>query len=234
MTRLLVHVEGETEEAFVREVLRPHLISAGYLQVDARIVGNSRQRDRRGGIQGWPTVRRGIVNHLRQDGGVLVTTMVDYYALPSAGPNAWPGRAVPATLSMTDKAETVHQAVSADIDAEMGWAPNRSRFKPFVVMYEFEGLLFSDVDRFAAGIGRPELAPRFLEIRNQFESPEHINDSPQTAPSKRILSIHPEYEKPLLGCLAALEIGLDGVRNSCAMFDRWLAALEEWPDSLDS
>lgn len=231
MARLLVHVEGETEETFVREVLRPHLVGVGYVQVDARIVGNSRQRDRRGGIQGWPTVRRGIVNHLKQDVGVLVTTMVDYYALPSAGPNAWPGRAVPQTLPMAEKAERVHQAVSDDINGEMGWAPNLSRFKPFVVMYEFEGLLFSDADRFAAGIGKPELAPRFREIRDQFETPEHINDSPQTAPSKRILDIHPEYQKPLLGSLAALEIGLAGVRQSCVMFDRWLTELEEWANS---
>ena len=30
MTRLLIHVEGETEEAFVNEVLGPHLYSCGY------------------------------------------------------------------------------------------------------------------------------------------------------------------------------------------------------------
>ena len=38
MTRLLIHVEGETEETFVREVLRPHLCNNGYLAVSARLL----------------------------------------------------------------------------------------------------------------------------------------------------------------------------------------------------
>src|SRR5256885_1583241 len=49
MARLLIHVEGETEETFVNEVLAPHLLSFGYESVSARLIGNARQRDRRGG-----------------------------------------------------------------------------------------------------------------------------------------------------------------------------------------
>ena len=48
MTRLLIHVEGETEESFVNEVLAPHLYTHGYGLVSARLLGNARQRDRRG------------------------------------------------------------------------------------------------------------------------------------------------------------------------------------------
>ena len=33
MARLLVHVEGQTEEAFVNEVLREHLVGVGYESV---------------------------------------------------------------------------------------------------------------------------------------------------------------------------------------------------------
>ena len=36
MARLLVHVEGETEETFVDAALKPHLIRYGYTQVSAR------------------------------------------------------------------------------------------------------------------------------------------------------------------------------------------------------
>ena len=39
MDRLLIHVEGQTEEDFVNEVLRNHLVAKGYHSVDARIVG---------------------------------------------------------------------------------------------------------------------------------------------------------------------------------------------------
>lgn len=53
MARLLVHVEGETEESFVNEELAGHLHGFGYTKVSARLVGNARQRDRRGGIRAW-------------------------------------------------------------------------------------------------------------------------------------------------------------------------------------
>ena len=48
--RLLVHVEGETEQSFVNEVLASYLMDHGYSAVSVRIVGNARQRIRRGGI----------------------------------------------------------------------------------------------------------------------------------------------------------------------------------------
>jgi hypothetical protein len=92
MARLHIHVEGETEETFVNEILGPHLYRRGYVKVSARLVGNARQRDRRGGIRAWNAVRIDILNHLRQDIGCLETTMVDYYALPQTGGRAWPGR----------------------------------------------------------------------------------------------------------------------------------------------
>jgi hypothetical protein len=35
-----------------------------------------------------------------------------------------------------------------------------------------------------------------------------------------------DYEKPLHGILAALEIGLDFIRNECRHFNNWLCQLE--------
>ena len=229
MARVLIHVEGETEEAFVNEVLRPHFYRQGYTMVGARIVGNARQRDRRGGIRGWDSVRKDIVRHLREDPGALATTMVDYYALPKTGHRAWPGREMAGNLPFAQKASTVEQGLALDIREQMGSRFNVERFIPFVMMHEFEGLLFSDCERFGAGIGRPDLAAAFQEIRNQFANPEEINDSPITAPSKRVMQLMPRYEKPLLGPLAALEIGLDDIRRECPHFREWLSRLEVWP-----
>jgi len=39
MDRLLIHVEGQTEEDFVNEVLRNYLVAKGYHSVGARICG---------------------------------------------------------------------------------------------------------------------------------------------------------------------------------------------------
>ena len=110
----------------------------------------------------------------------------------------------------------------------MGVGFNQRRFVPYVMMHEFEGLLFSDTTRFAHGIGRPELSPKFQAIRDAFATPEEINDSPITAPSKRIVNLVPGYEKPLMGTLAVLEIGLDAIREECPLFRAWIERLEQW------
>ena len=61
MVRVFVLVEGETEEDFVNEVLAPYLYNKGFYSVTAKLMGNARQRDRRGGVKGWTAVRKEIV-----------------------------------------------------------------------------------------------------------------------------------------------------------------------------
>jgi hypothetical protein len=226
MARLLIHVEGQTEEDFVNEALRDYLVARGYDSVSARIVGNARLRGRRGGIRSWPSVKRDIVNHLKEDEACIATTMVDYYGLPQAGDRAWPGRARATQLQTAQKAQCVEDALLDDLVGEMGSRFELRRFVPFVVMHEFEGLLFSDCAAFSRGIFRSDLESDFREIRDQFSTPEEINDSPITAPSKRVEGLVPGYEKPLLGTLAVLEIGLDHIRAECPHFDGWLMRLE--------
>ena len=139
----------------------------------------------------------------------------------------WPGRGQSnAMLTAATKARSVQDAVKKDLVAEMGHSFNSNRFVPFIVMHEFEGLLFSDCAAFSRGIGKPDLESRFQEIRDQFATPEEINDSPETAPSKRVGVLVPGYEKPFLGTLAALEIGLERIRSECPLFDAWLKQLE--------
>lgn len=229
MSRLMIHVEGQTEEDFVNVVLAPHLHGCGFARVSARIVGNARQRDRRGGIRAWTAVRKDILNHLKEDAGCLSTTMVDFYGLPQVGERSWPGRAAAAHLPFASKAASVEDAIQDDICKELGVGIAQSRFIPYVMMHEFEGLLFSDPTRFGNSIDRPDLAPQFQAIRDQFATPEEINDSPQTAPSKRIIQLVPGYNKPLMGALAALGIGLNAIRQECPLFRNWLERLEQWP-----
>lgn len=230
MLRLLVHVEGETEERFVNQILSRHLYDLGYESVSARLLGNQRQRDRRGGICSWPNARRDIVNHLKEDAEALATTMVDYYALPQGGASGWPGRAEASGLPFELKAATVHAALAADVSQQLEPRYDGTRFRPYVMMHEFEGLLFSDCAAFAEGIGRPELAPSLQAIRDQVGSPEEINDSPHTAPSKRVLGLVDDYQKVLHGSFAVESIGLDAIRTECAVFSAWLDHLERWPE----
>ena len=93
------------------------------------------------------------------------------------------------------------------------------------MLHEFEALLFSDCRKFAHGINQPDLASKFQKICDDFLTPEAIDDSPETAPSKRIEALVPGYEKPLFGTVAALEIGLPAMRDACPHFNDWLNRL---------
>ena len=73
MNRLFIQVEGPTEEDFVNEVLRRHLVdNHSYHAVDARIVGNFRLREKRGSYEIDPGVRglSGEQNRYKESEGV--------------------------------------------------------------------------------------------------------------------------------------------------------------------
>ena len=226
MTRLLVLVEGPTEENFVNRLLAPHLGCRG-VWASARLMGPARPRARRGGIVGWPEARREIVNHLKEDRERYVSTMVDYYGLPKDGEPAWPSRAQAAIAPVvSERPPIVEAALRQDVVRETGSGFASSRFIPFVILHEFEALLFSDCAAFAMAINRPASVTDFQKIRDQFSGPEEINDSQTTAPSKRIEALIPGYSKPRMGLLAASAIGLDAMRSECPHFGEWLDRLE--------
>jgi hypothetical protein len=223
LSRLIVLVEGQTEENFVNNVLAPYLYARGYASVSASLLGNARQRGRRGGIRSWESTRKDILNHLKQDREIFVTTLVDYYGLRQN----WPGRAKAPRLAFPDRAASIEQNILNDISRELGGSFDPRRFVPYIVMHEFEGLLFSDAERLARSMARPDLSSEFQAIRDDFTTPEQINDSPRCAPSKRILTRNKGYQKPLHGVLAAQAIGFDTIRNECPLFSNWIAELEQ-------
>ena len=226
MTRLIVHVEGPTEETFVNEVLSEHLYQRGHADVSARIIGKARARGRRGGIVPWEIARQGVLNHLREDQGRYVSTMVDYYAMP----NGWPGRAdAPTELAASDRAEAIEDALLEDVCTAMGTSFNSNRFIPYVMMHEFEAMLFSDCQAFCSAIGRSDLGANFQAIRDGFASPEDIDDSYVNAPSKRIEKLLPNYDKDVGGTVGVLGIRLGTIRRECPHFADWQERLESLP-----
>ena len=100
--------------------------------------------------------------------------------------------------------------------------------RPYVQMYEFEALLFSDISKFKLHEDWNKQSERKLQrVYDDFETPEDINDGVQTAPSKRLDKILPGYSKILKGPLIAENIGLDKIREECPLFNEWIGELEE-------
>ncbi len=227
MTRLFVEAEGETEEAFVDQILSLHLYPLGYTQVTARKMGKDRQRIRRGGVRPWPEARADILNRLRGDSQLLVCVMVDYYGMPQRGEAAWPGRAGAAPQLQYPNA--IEESLSRDIANAMGPNFNPRRFIPYIMIHEFEAMLFSDCPALARSLGAPAQTAALQAIRDAFPTPENIDDSPTTAPSKRIQTIIPGYRKPIQGLQATQQIGLPTIRSQCPHLQAWLKHLETLP-----
>jgi hypothetical protein len=219
MKRVHIICEGQTEEMFIKELLYLPFQSKGLLLIPA-LIGKPGHK---GGNFRIERLLTDVRNRLRGDTTSFCTTFFDFYGLPTE----FPGKAAAAdNATPQEKAETVCAAMVATLTNTIG-ENAMQRFIPYIQMYEFEALLFSDPDGLARGVEGPELSDHFKKIRRSFDSPESINDSPQTAPSKRISKKVVGYQKPIYGSLAAMEIGLPSMRQECAGFDAWLLQLEQ-------
>ncbi len=218
MVRVHIICEGQTEETFVKDLLAPHFLPME-IYLSPSLIGKPGHK---GGTIKFDRLFLDARNRLLGDTTAYCTTFFDFYALPTD----FPGKeAAGEHIAIKDKATTLCEHLTNSLQDKLGENAMR-RFIPYVQMYEFEALLFSDSKSFAKGIDRSHLASDFQEIRDSFDSPEEINDSPITAPSKRVIELVSGYEKPLYGTLAALEIGLKTMRRECKLFDAWLKKLE--------
>jgi hypothetical protein len=216
MKRVLVLVEGQTEERFVKDVLCPHLWARG---VDAtpKVATTKhvkRGPDFKGGITDYQKVENDLRRLLGDSDAVSVTTFIDYYGLPAD----FPGMSNRPTGSPLERARHV--------EAKWEQKISHDRFHAYLMIHEFEALLFAKPDELCNALYHPATLPQIMSIRSSFSTPEDINDNPQTAPSKRIAQLLPGYQKPLHGPLLTKRIGLELIRQECPHFNEWLSWLE--------
>jgi Domain of unknown function (DUF4276) len=72
--------------------------------------------------------------------------------------------------------------------------------------------------------GKPTLTTSLLREVDRAGGAELINDSPQTAPSNRLLRLCPDYNKVSEGPAAIAALGLEALRCVCPHLDAWLIA----------
>ncbi len=221
MKRVYVIVEGPTEESFVKGPLAKALWPRQVF-VTPIILGVPGQK---GGRTKYVRLKKDILKQLKQDQESYCTTMIDYYGLGSG----FPGTPVPAYPDNVQKVQHIERAVKDEICSQISSFRPELRFIPYLSLHEYEGLLFSDPDAFAQSIGQQHLARRFHQIRDDFPTPEDINDAPETAPSKRVISIYSAYRKVIEGTIAAEAVGIERMRRECGHFRNWMAELESLP-----
>lgn len=217
MKKILILVEGQTEERFVKDILRSHL-SAFETEIIPKIVTTKMEKSGsqfQGGLSNYLKVKKDLMRLLHDKSAAMVTTMFDYYGLP----RDFPGYASKGNRRGTEAAKHLENSFEKDV--------NSQKFFAYLQVHEFEGMLFSDPKAIAGALVAKTKIKDILEIRKKFKSPEDINDGPTTCPSRRIMNIFQSYQKPLHGSLIASRIGLEKIRSECSHFDEWLKKIEE-------
>lgn len=210
---LIIIVEGQTEEEFVNESLRPWLSRQGIHDVRAIKIRTSQTS--KGGNTDYAKFKNDVLRILKKESDVLVTSLIDYFRLPKQFPKQEEAKkiAVP-----EKRVKFLEESLASDIASK--------RFIPYIQLHEFESLLFVQMKGFEAlpGITARQLADVQKIIEN-YPNPELINDNPQTAPSKRLLAAFPPFKKVLHGNYIILENGFPALLEKCPRFRAWAEAL---------
>lgn len=204
MKKVLILVEGYTEERFVKDVLKPHFHPKGIFLIPRNLKG----------VGKYATIRNEVNKLLKDSSAHLVTTMLDLYRIPSDFPQKM---SITQAQTGMQKVALLENAFKQDID--------KDTFFPYLQLHEFEALLFSDVSMFSK-IPNVGNKIRFFEEIVQVKNPEDINDLPNTSPSNRIKTTLSFYQKETHGIIVAKSIGLATMRAKCPHFDSWVLKLE--------
>lgn len=220
MMRLLMLLEGQTEEGFVKDVLAPHLLRFSVV-VSYIVVTTRRDRltgeKRRGGGH-WKHWKKDLLLWRFEHPGnnVRFTTLFDLYGLPDDFPEI---EAHSGDLDTERRTQKLQAAMATVVD---DW-----RFIPYIQRHEFEALVLACLDQLAEWLD-PSDRPSVETLRREIggANPEDINDGPETAPSKRLERHIPGYSKTQHGPATIELAGLAVIRSQCPRFDAWLTKLE--------
>lgn len=211
-------VEGQSEEAFVKQTLAPWLAASGVLVQGPIVLWTKRLPaggGHRGGVGSWEQIRKNL-SPLLADGDAWVTTLLDFYGLPDD---------VPGLAEHKGRGAADQQAASlqAELAAAFGHAP---RFLPFLALHEFEAWLFAAPEVVATHFGNPAIATRLAGEIPDPGGPEAINHGHDTHPKARLRKHCPGYKETSDGPTVLAKIGIPAIRARCPHFAGWLARLE--------
>jgi len=204
MIRVAVSVEGQTEMEFCKKVLTP-FFRVYSVELVPIVVTTSRDKcgtKHKGGCINVDRIKSEVQKLLHSFD--YVTTFYDYYGFRDRPVD---------DVDMLEK--NLFELFS------------NPKFIPYIQMHEFETLLFSKPEYYEEYFGDDRVTQEMQSIIAQFQNDiEKINDSPQTAPSKRIENlfelVEESYDKVFHGEGIAGDIGIETMRQKAKRFNRWI------------
>lgn len=205
MIRVAISVEGQTEDEFCKNILCPYFYQKG-IHLIPIIVTTKRKRcgvKHKGGCVNLDRVKSEIEKLLSSFD--YVTTFYDLYGFDG--------------IDTTTTADELEQYI-------VKLFPDTTRLIPYIQKYEFETLLFSAPEYYEELLDS-NAKNSFQTIVNTFNDEiENINNSRETAPSKRIIKIfdasNDEYDKVFHGYSICDDIGLQNILSKAPRFKAWI------------
>lgn len=203
MVRIAISVEGPTEREFVQLVLAPYLSDKG-INLTPIVVCTKRECSGKKHVGGDIRIQK-----VKEEVQKLlpcfdyVTTFYDFYGFNQ------------------NIADNVN-----DLEKILFDMMNNHNFIPYVQKYEFESLVFCNPTFISEELCNPAVKIKVKQIINSCGGIENINNSRETAPSKRLIKLFDEYDstyaKVYHGPLILEETGIDRIRGLCPRFNEWI------------
>jgi Domain of unknown function (DUF4276) len=217
---VVVIVEGESEERFLRQVVTPYLSVRGVILKPQQMPTSQASK---GGAINLDRLKNHAHKTLNKEKGCYLSTFFDLYALDASITSLSES---PLSTDPLLRSTQIEQALAASLRTHTSC--RLERLIPYIQPYELEGLFFSDAK--ALCNSNPNWSRHIAQIqavRDKVESPEHINNGFDTKPSNRLATIlQPAYRKksrnaPLIG----EQIGLSKIMQECKHFNVWVKQL---------
>ncbi|MGV3279168.1 DUF4276 family protein [Rickettsiales bacterium LUAb2] len=192
-----ISVEGQTEAYFIQYVLARYLYKFGIKISPPVILGGNVSVERVGKQLSM------LSEHYK-----YVTSLYDFYGFQGKG-------------NHEGRKHLIHRIMN-----HVSPYKKDNVIFPYIQMYEFEALLFSDSKILCNNIfynshDKIKCIDYFDDILKS-KRPEQVNDSIETAPSKRLHKINRRYKKTLYGHIVAQKIGIEKIRKECKGFNGWI------------
>ena len=175
MTRLLMLVEGQSEEIFVKKTLAPFLAESG-IYATPTVLWTKRHKSGggfHGGVTSYSKIKRDLMP-LTGDSNAKVTTLLDFYGLPADFPGYTEARA-----------SANPRSAVLELQGRFASEINRPNFIPFLALHELEAWVFSDPRVVADHFGNAPLAEKLAKVVTETGNPELINHGEKTHPKAR-------------------------------------------------
>jgi hypothetical protein len=219
--RLVFIVEGNTEVEFITKKIIPYLEqkrgNTYTTFMNAQKITTNKKMNCKGGVVNFEYLKNEI-KRVASKRNVLITTLIDFFRLPNNFPNYSTDK---------NKVDSIEEGISKEMEKLIA----SNHFLPYIQLHEFEALMFIDAEKFEIITESDSQKKQIEDIISKYPNPENINGGCDTAPSKRLISIIPTYEKVFFSSLIFSELSIDDIRKKAPRFNEWLDRIERALDN---